>query len=269
MFKVKINDSKIVKGIFDAVSSIISETLLKVTADGINLTAMDLSHICLVSLNLHKDDLDEFETDQDYALGINLEDLVKIIKRSGANDAIIFSHDPKEKKLIIEMIPESGKKARKFTMALIDIEGEDINMESLESMEFDNKCAMEIKLLDEAIKDAEIFAEVLQVKVQDNKKSNEKTLSFSTAGNIGDMDYELDNELLSDTEFSNDSMGIFAISFLKNILKASAIANKVKIELKSEAPLKMHFNFVALENSRILYFLAPRVEEDEDSMYEE
>lgn len=269
MFKVKINDSKVVKGIFDAVSAIISETLLKVTADGINLTAMDLSHICLVSLNLHKDDLDEFETDQDYELGINLEDLVKILKRSGSNDAIIFSHDPKEKKLIIEMLPESGKKARKFTMALIDIEGEDINMESLEAMEFDNKCTMEIKILDEAIKDAEIFAEVLQIKVQDSPDSKEKSLNFSTTGNIGDMDYELENELLAEKDFSNESLGIFAISFLKNILKSSAVANKVKMELKSEAPLKMDFNFIDLEKSRILYFLAPRVEEDDDSMYEE
>ena len=212
MFRVKINDSKVVKGIFEAVSAIISETHLKVTSSGINLTAMDLSHICLVSLNLSKEDLDEFETDQDHELGINLEDLVKIIKRSASNDAIIFSHDPKDKKLIIEMIPENGKKARKFTMALIDIEGEDINMESLESMEFDNKCGMNINIIDEAIKDAEIFAEVLQVKVQDSKASGDKNLSFSTTGNIGDMDYELDNELLDDQEFVNDSVGIFAIS---------------------------------------------------------
>mgnify|MGYP006311243511 CR=1 FL=1 len=194
---------------------------------------------------------------------------MKILKRSGSNDAIIFSHDPKEKKLIIEMLPESGKKARKFTMALIDIEGEDINMESLESMEFDNRCTMGIKILDEAIKDAEIFVVVLQVKVQNSKESDEKSLSFSTTGNIGDMDYELENELLTDKEFSNESLGIFAISFLKNILKSAAVANEVKLELKSEAPLKMNFNFTDLTNSRILYFLAPRVEEDEDSMYEE
>jgi proliferating cell nuclear antigen len=230
---------------------------------------MDLSHICLVSLNLDKSDLDEFETDQDYEVGINLEDLVKIIKRSNTNDAIIFSHDPQEKKLVIEMIPESGKKARTFTMALIDIEGEDINMESLEAMEFDNKCKMNINILDEAIKDAEIFAEVLQVEVGDSKSSESKSLSFSTTGNIGDWDYELENELLEDKEFNSDSVGIFAISFLKNILKASSIADKVAIELKSEAPLKMNFNFTDLEKSRILYYLAPRVEEDDDSMYEE
>ena len=38
--------------------------------------------------------------------------------------------------------------------------------------------------------------------------------------------------------------------------------------MKSDVPLKL--DFPILEKSRILYFLAPRVEEDEDdSMYEE
>ena len=177
MFKVKINDSKVVKGIFEAVTAIISETQLKVTSTGISLTAMDLSHICLVSMNISKDDLDEFETDQDYELGINLEDLVKIIKRSSANDAIIFSHNPKDKKLVIEMRPESGKKARKFTMALIDIEGEDINMESLEAMEFDNKCSVDIGIIDEAIKDgAELL---LNTEVKHILHKNGKAIGIS------------------------------------------------------------------------------------------
>ncbi|MHA1584726.1 MAG: proliferating cell nuclear antigen (pcna) [Promethearchaeota archaeon] len=262
MFKAKINDSRIVKGIFEAVSAIISETLLKVNKEGITLTAMDLSHICLVSLTLKKEDMDEFETDQDYELGINLEDLVKIIKRSGAQDAITLSHDPKDKKLVIEMVPESGKKARKFTMSLIEIEGEEINMESLEGMEFENKCVLDLKFIDEAIKDAEIFSEVLQVQVKDGER-----LNFSTTGNIGDMNSDLEKDQLISADFTGDSNGIFAISFLKNILKVSAISNQAEIALKSESPLKLAFKI--LNASKILYFLAPRVEEEDDSMYED
>jgi proliferating cell nuclear antigen len=260
MFKAKIKDSKVVRGIFEAVSSIISEVLLKVDKDGISMTAMDLSHICLVSLKLKKEDLDEFEVKEPLQLGINLEDLVKIIKRSSGNDEITFSHDPKEKKLIIEMKPPEAKKARKFTIALIDIEGEEINLESLESMEFDNKCSFNLKYLDEAIKDAEIFAEVLQIKV-------DKNLIFSTTGNIGDMEYVLEGDELISKELNAESSGIFAISFLKNILKIGSIADSIDVSLKSEAPLKIIASI--LNSSRVLYFLAPRVEEEDDSMYED
>jgi len=261
MFKAKIKDARVVKGIFEAVSAIISETLLKVDpAKGISLTAMDLSHICLVSLDLRKEDMDEFEADEPLEIGINLEDLVKIIKRSSAEDEITFSHNPNEKKLIIQMKPETAKKARTFTISMIDIDGEEINMEALENMVFDNHCTLDLSFLDEAIKDAEIFAEVLQVKAGES-------LVFSTNGNIGDMEYVLEKEELVDVDFSGDSTGIFAINFLKKVLKISTVAERIRMGLKSESPLKMCFDII--NSSRILYFLAQRVEEDDDSMYED
>jgi proliferating cell nuclear antigen len=262
MFTAKVKDSKVVKGIFDAVSAIITETRLKVDPKfGITMTAMDGSHICLVSLTLKKEDMDEFTSDKIYELGINLEDLVKIIKRGGAKDEITLSHDPKEKKLVIEMKTEGAKKARKFTIALIDIEVEDINLESLNEMQFDNKCIFDLGILDEAIKDAEIFSEVLQIKA-------EEKLVFSAEGTMGDMEYVLEKEELEKAEFGAKSDGSFAIQFLKSILKITTIASKVEVSLKSESPVKMEFNL--LNHSKILYFLAPRVEEDSGaSSYEE
>ena len=262
MFKAKLKDSRAVKGIFDAVSAVISETILKVSSTGMTLTALDLSHICLVSLSLKKEDFDEFETDKDYELGINIGDLVKIIRRSGASDAITFLHDPKENKMIIEIQPESGKRARRFTLGLIEVESEDLEVKGLIEMEFDNKCTMELRYLEEAIKDAEIMADVLEVKVEGEK------LQFSASGTIGSMDYTLEHEMMELVEFPAESTGVFAISFLVNILKIAPIAKKVEVEMKSDIPLKLRFPI--FENSQILYFLAPRVEEDEDdSMYED
>ena len=261
MFKAKLKDSRLVKGIFDAVSAIISETILKVTAEGMTLTALDLSHICLVSLTLVKEDFDEFETDKDYELGINIGDLVKIIRRSGASDAITFSHDPKENKMVIELQQDSGKRARKFTLGLIEVESEDLEVKGLIDMKFDNKCTMELRYLEEAIKDAEIMADVLEVKVEGEK------LQFAANGTIGDMNYTLDHELMNYVEFPADSVGVFAISFLVNILKIAPIAKNVEVEMKSDIPLKLRFPI--LEKSQILYFLAPRVEEDDDDMFDD
>ncbi|MCF2139704.1 MAG: proliferating cell nuclear antigen (pcna) [Candidatus Lokiarchaeota archaeon] len=261
MFKVKIKDSKMIKGIFDAISSIISETVLKVDPNvGISMTAMDISHICLVSLVLHKDDLDEFQADELYELGINLEDMVKILKRSGSSDEITFSHDASEKKLIIQMKPPEAKKARTFTMSLIDYDGEEIDVNALNNLEFDNICTFNLSYLDEAIKDAEIFAEVLQIQALPN-------LVFSTNGNIGDMEYVLEKEELISADFKSESTGVFSIAFLKNILKMGAIAQNITAEMRSDAPLKMNFDI--LNSSHVLYFLAPRVEDDDDSMYED
>jgi hypothetical protein len=123
-----------------------------------------------------------------------------------------------------------------------------------------NCCQFNIGLLDEAIKDAEIFAEVLQIK-------SDKILQFSAEGTMGDMQYDVEPEELISHEFTAATDGSFAIVFLKNILKIVSITSQVAISLKSESPVRMHFSI--LNQSSITYYLAPRVEEDSDSMYEE
>jgi len=227
---------------------------------GLSMTAMDGSHICLVDLHLMKEDMDEFESKDLYELGINLDDLVKIIKRGSANDEISLLHDPKDKKLIIEMKAENSKKTRKFTMALIDLDVQEIDVKQLDELPFENKCQFKVGILDEAIKDAEIFAEVLNIRSQ-------KQLQFSAEGTMGDMSYDLESEELIFSEFTGTTEGSFAIQFLKNILKITSISDQVNMSLKTESPVKMKFTI--LNNSFIQYFLAPRVEEENENEYEQ
>jgi proliferating cell nuclear antigen len=260
MFKAKFKNAKFIRGVFEAISALIDETRLIIDPEkGLSMTSMDGAHICLVDLNLKKEDMDEFVTKDHYELGLKLEDLVKIIKRGSSNDEITFSHDPKEKKLVIEMKAENSKKARKFTLTLIDIDVEQIDVNQLDEIPFENKCQFKVGILEEAIKDAEIFSEVLMINVKE-------TLKFAAEGITGDMEYCVEKEELISSEFTAESEGNFAIQFLKNILKIASISDQVSMSLKSESPVKMKFNI--LNNSYIQYFLAPRVEEESDLMYE-
>ncbi|MHA1475388.1 MAG: proliferating cell nuclear antigen (pcna) [Promethearchaeota archaeon] len=264
-FTAKLKDSKVVKGIFEAVSSIITETFLDIDPDkGISMVAMDLSHICLVSLLIAKEDLDEFTADKKLKIAINLEDFVKIVKRANPQDEIVFKDDPAAKRFIIEMKPETAKKARRFSISMIDIDEEKIGPESLEQLEFYNQTTFKLSYLDEAIKDAEIFSDALEIVA-------DKNLSFSTNGNIGDMTYELEKEELISADFTKKSEGIFGLEFLKNILKVSAVSTNVEMSMASDLPIKMVFDI--LNSSRIVYYLAPRTEDedndDDDSLYED
>lgn len=267
-FKLKFSDSKFVKGIFEAISNILTETRLKVNPDGIIITGMDGSHICLCDLNIKKNDLQYLETSESFELGLNLTDLTKIIKRADTKDEITFLHDPKDKKLTIEMKKENSKKARTFSMSLIDIDVEEINTKQLEEMPLVNTMTLNTNILSEAIKDAELFSEVLNIKV------NESLLTLWGEGTVGDMKYEVEKEELILSNFEEESDNAYAIQFLTNILKITALTDQVSIRLKSESP--MHLKFMiggftegVVPESYIQYYLAPRVEENTDSMYEE
>jgi proliferating cell nuclear antigen PCNA len=267
-FKLKFKDTKFVRGIFEAISATLTETRMKISPEGLNVTGMDGSHICLCDVNLKKVDFLFFETNSTYELGLNLDDLVKIIKRGGATDELTFLHDPKEKKLVIEMKKENSKKARTFTMSLIDLDQEEIDLKQLAEMPFENTTTFNVSILDEAIKDAEIFAEVLNIKVK------EPLLTLWAEGTMGDMKYEIEKEELILSDFKEVSEGAFAIQFLKNILKITSICDQVSIRLKSESPMHLKFmigGFVegSMPESYVQYYLAPRVEEDIDGQYQE
>ena len=117
----------------------------------------------------------------------------------------------------------------------------------------------------EAIKDAEIYSEIMNMIATEGKG-----LVFSSTGQIGEMEYDLNEDDLIETNISGTSSGAYSLTFLKAILKIASITEKLEISLKTDHPLKMIFNL--LEGGELSYFLAPRVEEaefeDDDDMDE-
>lgn len=77
---------------------------------------------------------------------------------------------------------------------------------------------------------------------------------------------ELSAEEMDFYTFTEPSTGIFGISFLSNILKIRSIVDITTFYLQSEAPIKIECGI--LNGSTITYYLAPRVETEDDA-YEE
>lgn len=272
MFSITFKDPKQIKSVIETVHAVIQETVLKIDKDeGFIITAMDTSHICLVHLQIYPEDFEKFDVKETVEYGINLTDFTKIIKRCSNTDILSLSNLPTERKLVFIMKNKKKKKEKKMKMAVIDLDREDINLDGVLSSEYPNECFLNCSLLDEMIKDAEIFAEVLNISVK------ESDLYFTTDGNIGGLDCKIDSDGISNKEFTEETTGIFALSYLRNFIKASTFSPDAHIWLKSEGPLKIQFNItnkdevdgVEQKNSYLLFFLAPRVEEDDDTIYED
>lgn len=256
MFKFKLENSKILRGIVEALASIIDETLFVVSPNELMIRAMDPSRICLLQLTMGKDDFEVFECKEEQKVGLNLEDLDKILKRSSAGDSVELTFEPKNRKFKIQMKEEGKSKTRTFTLGELEIELEDIPMENLLKIEYDADWAMGPSFLVEAIKDAEIYSEILTINADENKG-----LVFSSVGQIGEMEYELATDELDESNIKGSSKGSYSLQFLKSILKIDNITEKLTVSLKDDHPLKLVFTI--LEGGTLNYFLAPRVEEVE------
>jgi len=263
-FLAMFKDSKLITAIFKAIASIIGECQIVVTEEGFEIAAMDGSHICLVSVKINKADMDEFRPPSEkFSVGVNLEDLVKVANRRGSGDAITFSVEQAQKRIKLLLKPESKKKGRTFTVAMIDIQTEEISMESINAIEFGTKYTIPFELLDQAVKDAEIYSEVLTFSVQDD------TIIYATEGSIGDMKYELEKDELKDVTAikSTDKETAYAIQFLKEIIKIGDVTNDCKISFGQEMPLRIEADL--FKNSKAIFILAPRVDEAQSGSEED
>jgi proliferating cell nuclear antigen len=270
-FSAKMQDSKILKGMVDAVSAIIDETYFVAGETGLNLSAMDESHICFMGAHLPKALFDAgYECPRQAKMGINLEDLTKVMKRGGASDAIEFKHAVDGEKFQVLM---KGKGTRTFILRLVDIDEEKLPPTAELDVQFDAKVTLDVGVLDEAIKDAEIYQDTLEVQI------NKDGVRFSAEGEVGDIAYELPKGQLDAAVIQTERVdetgkavpvpparGVFSLSFLKNILKIKAITDKVTLSLAENVPLKLEFPVVNPNNNEqgtVWYYLAPRVEAEE------
>ena len=266
-FVLKVENSRILRAIIETLSSIIDETTIVVTPKEFTIKAMDPSRICLLKLVIKKEGFNDFECNKACKIGLNLDDFNKILKRSSSSDSITLEYHEDEQKIKIKMKRENSTRTRTFSLALIDFDIEEVPMGNLLKIEFDAIWEMNIDHFNEALKDAEIYSEILNVKATENEG-----LLFSSSGQIGEMQYDFGLEDLFEPDISEENKGAYSLTFLKSILKIAAITENFKISLKTDHPLKIEFGL--LEGGELKYFLAPRVEEaefdddDEDDMDE-
>jgi proliferating cell nuclear antigen len=256
---------KQIQALFNAVGSIKEECILKLTEEGLKLTTLDLSHICLVDLFIAKEDMDSFGYMKDLEVGINISDLNKFLKRGKIDDTLVFDFS-QNKYLNIIFKNESRKKSRNFSLGHIEVEEEDLEMNGLIEMEFDNSLNMNFVDLKEIVGDADVVADVLEIEVKD------ESVIFSNNGTMGKYKNVMKSDQLNNFDVCNDSQGVFALSFLNQVLKSGLIfgtpnskaykSASVDLSLRTDVPLKIEVKLFG--QSHLNYFLAPRVEEDEE-----
>lgn len=260
MFELTMNDSRAIQGVFDAVEAIIDETEITFTPEGMSLTSIDAGRICLISLKIDKEDFDIYKCDKDEKLGLNIKDLLKILKRCSTSDSIIFKFADNSNKLSILMQSKEGKKMRNFSITLKDVSMPSIKPESLENITYTNSVTLPMGYLEEAIKDADVYSDTVIISL------NEQSLNFKSEGNVGETECVLDkaDSFLTNFVATEEASGSFALRFLGHMLKVNSVpnVNLVELAVSGEQPLRATFNIMGA--SYIKYFLAPRIEDEDD-----
>ena len=240
--RVKLENPILLTKAVELISELVTEVRIKVSEFGMSIIAMDPANVAMVGFKLPKTAFSEFETGSE-TLGINLDNLKKILRRVGVGSSLII--EKKDNLLSIQIL---DRIKRNFTLSLIDIESSDKEMPNLE------------------------FSSVVELSSVDLIASFEDCAVVSDACafiiNNGKFIIEAKGLDSAMSEFSGDEARIqaepcksrYSLEYLQKFIKGAKLCEKTILRFANDHPLKIDFN---IEHMNLSFILAPRVETED------
>ncbi|MEM7825340.1 MAG: proliferating cell nuclear antigen (pcna) [Candidatus Aenigmatarchaeota archaeon] len=249
MFKAKLSEVSLLTDSISTIAELIDEGVFKITKEGLSLTAADRALVAVVDFKISSKAFDEYEIEKEQSIGLNIGNLLSVLKRAGGEDkATIKLQDSK-----LEIILENSSK-RRFLIPLIDLSQEEVP--PIEQLEFLSKVELKPEILQSGIADAEVVSDSVVFEA-----SREK-FSMLAEGDISSSQLELEkgNEALLNIKADGTIRARYPLDYLKKMVKAAKVADSVTLEWGQDYPMKLSFK---LEDRLSLSFvLAPRVMEE-------
>lgn len=233
--------------IIESLRAIIDEASFTAAPEGLKLRALDPSKVAMVDLLIPQNAFEEYEVDGEVRIGVNFDDLVKVIKRGKSDERIVF--ETTENRLRVSFV---GRAVRTFSLPLIDVIGEELPEPRTT---FTVKARMLSDAFRDVLKDVEL--------VSDNVKfiGEEDGLKIQARGDRGEVEakFSIETGSLLEYDVTEPSSSLYGVDFLLNIVgKAYRISELTTLEFGTNKPLALTFDVAS--GGILKYYLAPRME---------
>ena len=247
--KLTLAESKYFKDSIMVISELVNKAQFKITKDSLEMTAMDPANVAMVIFKLLSSCFSEYNISKDVTIAIDLTNLRQILRRVKPDDVLTLELDS-ENKLKIHL---SGLSSRTFLLPLIAQEDKE---QKIPDLKFPVTITTEASLLNDAVEDVDIVAESVSFNV------DVKKFEISGEGDLSKANIVIEptenTKIVTD---SNDKIkSKYSIEYLKKMISASKITDKVIIQFNKDYPLKLVFKVI--DKMQLSFILAPRVEND-------
>ena len=152
----------------------------------------------------------------------------------------------KKNKLQINIVGES---ARRFNLALINLDEKE---QKLPDLTFPVKIYISTDVFNESIEDIGVIADSLTLTAEPEK------LILESESNLHSARVEIPSDGNTAIELKGSAVTAkYSLEYLKKMIKASKLTDKVKIEFSNDYPLKL--DYLVKDRMNLSFILAPRV----------
>jgi len=260
MFEARLVQGSLLKKLLESVKELLNEATWDCSDTGIQLQAMDNSHVSLVSVNLRADGFDKFRCDRQLSMGMNLTSMSKILKCASNDDIITLKAQDNADTVTFMFESPNQDKVSDYEMKLMNLDAEHLG---IPETDYAAVVKMPSSEFQRVIRDLSQFGDSLVISV------TKEGVKFSAAGDIGVGNIKIAQNSSVDKEEEAVTIEMqepvtlaFACRYLNMFTKASVLSSQVCLSMSPEVPLVVEYNIGEIGHVR--YYLAPKIE-DEDN----
>jgi|TARA_B110001469_G_C9553617_1_gene274630 proliferating cell nuclear antigen len=240
---VKTVQSGAIRILVESLKEILGDTNLIFDATGLKLIATDNSESVLIHLKLHAEKFEEFYCPKKTVIGVNMNNMFKLLKTMMNNDVLTISIEKDNPNKLNFKINNNDKNSQTiFHMNLLDISDNEI---SIPSVTFETELSFPSGDFQKLIRDMTNIGDTIDIKSVGN------TLLLNCQGDFAQQETTL-TENQDGLQFSLTSnpetpiQGIFSLKYLLLFTKCTNLCNQIHMYIKNDYPLIIRYDVANL-----------------------
>lgn len=245
-------DSGLFRASIEALKDFLPTAQLRLSAEGIRIDGMDVSHVGFVDYFLAAADCTVLKIPGPTSFGINMTTLARVLANVGNGDKVTLGTNKLRDKLVVSYMNARASKKAVYEVPILDID-----MDAMELPDLVYSADVRAKTSDicVAVKEVANFGDAIKLRL------DEEGFHISASGDIGSVSQTLENTDDREMELTSDAAeALFAAKYLVGIMKGGgALSTATQLEFDAAQPLRATFRFGGA--SHFIAYLAPKVTE--------
>ncbi|KAL9708721.1 proliferating cell nuclear antigen [Leucoagaricus gongylophorus] len=162
MLEAKLREAAILKKLLDAIKELVTDANFECNEEGINLQAMDNSHVALVAVQLEAAGFRSYRCDRPMPLGVNLTSLTKVLKCAKDDDLVTLKAADEADVLNLVYEAKNSDRIAEYDMKLMDIDTDQLG---IPDTEYDARITMPAAEFTRIVRDLSLLGESVRIEV--------------------------------------------------------------------------------------------------------
>ena len=251
MFKARIKADNL-KEFIGTVGSLVDEAKLNVSEEGLQIKAVDPSHVAMIEANLVKSAFDSYEA-KAMEMGLDIDKFKNVLTVAGKDDMVELEKDDKLNRLIVTI----GNLTR--AMPLLDTSG--MPDPKVPSLDLPASVSVAVGEIGQGLKASKSVSDHIALST-----TKDSFRLVCEGDNQNSVDVSLGKDQLEKLDSSEDATSLFSLEYFALMVNSLPSDRILHINLGSDLPVKVDADLAVDDmtgaQGNVKFLLAPRIDRD-------